>query len=131
MLKERKNNKIIITKNYFKKERERKKNKPAGFKLAKPVLLVFLSAANSGGLAQLFSVADQHWAASGPALQAPGSTGSGTHLPWGCGCVCTGPSLIHTLPSACGLRSLPVAHSPVGVGGLNSLRDEVWTLPGQ
>ena len=60
VLKERKNNKIIITKNYFKKERERKKNKPAGFKLAKPVLLVFLAAANSGALAQLLSVPDQH-----------------------------------------------------------------------
>ena len=40
VLKERKNDKKII-KVYFKKE----KKKPGGFKLAKPVLLVFLAAA--------------------------------------------------------------------------------------
>ena len=36
------------------------KKPPAGFKLAKPVLLVFLAATNSGGLAQLFFVLDQY-----------------------------------------------------------------------
>ena len=43
MLKE----KIIIIKNYF---FIKKKKPPAGFKVAKPVLLVYLAAADSGGL---------------------------------------------------------------------------------
>ena len=59
VLKERNNNKKIIIKNYDfkrnkelqlkKKKRNKKTNKPSGFKLAEPVLLVFLAAANSGG----------------------------------------------------------------------------------
>ena len=63
----------IIKNNYLKKlkkkKRTNKKNKPAVFKLAKPVLLVFLAAANSGSVAQLFSVLTSTRAASGPALQ--------------------------------------------------------------
>ena len=41
----KKYHKIIIIKNYLKK-----KKPPAGFKLAKPVLVVYLAAADSGGL---------------------------------------------------------------------------------
>ena len=68
----------------------------AGFKLAKAVLLVFLAAANSGVLAQLFS--DQQlgrlWpsslAAPGPTVQALTLLGAmgvrqnycGAHTPW-------------------------------------------------
>ena len=80
----------INNNNYLKK-----KKPPAVFKLAKPVLLVFLAAANSGDLAQLFSFPDQH---SGNLLPrspaAPRPTGSGTHPPqdYGCG---QGLSLIH------------------------------------
>ena len=68
----------------------------------------FLAVANSGSLAQLFSVQTSTHAASDPALQRhPGPTGSGTHPPRGYGmCVCTGPSLIRTLPGAFGLTSL-------------------------
>ena len=59
-----------------------------GFKLAKPFLLVFLAAANSGGLAQLFSVPDQHLGSHQPSSPAaPGPTGSGTHPPRGYGCM--------------------------------------------
>ena len=69
-------------------ERERERNKPAGFKLAKSVLLVFLAAANSGGLAQLFSVSNQHSGSLRPSsTAAPGSTGSGTHPALGYGFV--------------------------------------------
>ena len=67
-LKERKHNNKIIIKYYLKKT---KQNEPAGFKLTKPVLLVFLAADNSGVLAQLFSVHASIQAASGPALQQP------------------------------------------------------------
>ena len=65
MLKERankKNNKELLKK---------QKKKPAGFKLAKPILLVFLAAANSGILAQLFSVLTSTRASSRLALQQP------------------------------------------------------------
>ena len=38
-----------IIKNYLKQQQQQqKKTKPADFKLAKPVLLIFLAAANSG-----------------------------------------------------------------------------------
>ena len=102
MFQERKHKKIIIIKNYLKKN-----HKPSGFQLAKPVLLVFFAAANSGALAQLFSVPNQHLGSlrtNTPVPPAPGPTGSGTHVPPGHGCA--GPSVICTLPGACGLRSL-------------------------
>ena len=100
---------IIIIKNYLKK-----KNPPAGFKLAKPVLLVFLAAANSGGLAKLFSIPDQHsgslqpcsTAVPDPQVQACTLLGAmGVH-------VC--PSEVHTLPDALDVcvEALQDAHSP-------------------
>ena len=64
-----------------------------------------------GGLAQLFSVPPSTQAASRPALQWPPDpqVQELTLLP-SMGS-CTGPSVIHTLPGACGLRSLEL-HSP-------------------
>ena len=53
----------------LKKKKKKEKMKPPGFKLAKLVLLVFLAAANSGGLAHLFSVWTSIQAASCPNLQ--------------------------------------------------------------
>ena len=46
---------VIIIKNYL-----RKKKASCWFQTGKPVLLVFLAATNSGGLAQLFFVLDQY-----------------------------------------------------------------------
>ena len=58
VLKERKN--LKNNKELFKKT---KKPQAVGFKLAKPVLVVFWAAANSGWLAQLFSILTSTWAA--------------------------------------------------------------------
>ena len=99
-------------KNYFKKKikNKKQKNKPAGFKLAKTVLMVLLATANSGGLAQLFSVTR---AASSPALQQPQDPQvQALTLFWAMGAR-AGPSVMHILLGACGLRSFQVALSPV------------------
>ena len=87
--------------------KRKQKNKPAGFKLVKPFLLVFLAAANSGGLAQLFSVPSSTGAASGPALQRPlDPQVQALTLLQAMDVRRTGPSLIYTLPGAFGLTSL-------------------------
>ena len=79
--------------------KRKQKNKPAGFKLVKPFLLVFLAAANSGGLAQVFSIPTS-------ILAAPRLTGSGTHPPPGCGCQGGAFCYLHLL-GACGLSPPP------------------------
>ena len=94
--------------------------------MTKPVFLVFLAGANSGGLTQLFSVLNQHSGSLWPSSPgAPGPTGSGTHppsslglglceqglpwcalspVPWMCA---RRPSKVHTLPGALDLGWMP------------------------
>ena len=97
------NNKIII-KNYLKKKTTKTKKQacwPSQFCWS------FLSVDNSGSLAQLFSIpiSPSTQAASVPALQQPldpqvQAMGGPA-----------GPSVVHILPGACGLRSLQAAHT--------------------
>ena len=81
--------------------------------MTKPVLLVFLAASNSGGLAQLFSVPTSTWAASSPALQRSldPQVQALTFLQ-AMGAL-VGPSVICTLLGASGIRSLRVVLSQV------------------
>ena len=106
------------------------KSKLACFKLVKSVLLVFLAAANSGGVAELFFVSDQYLASLQSSFPvASGPIGSGTHPPPGY--VCTrgafhdahSPWCLrsqvppnHMLPGALDLGLLP-PHAPAGVLG--------------
>ena len=101
-----------------------------GFKLDKSVLLGFLAAANSGGMAELFFVSDQYLASLQSSFPvASGPIGSGTHPPPGY--VCTrgafhdahSPWCLrsqvppnHMLPGALDLGLLP-PHAPAGVLG--------------
>ena len=124
------NNKVLL-----KKKPKTKKNKPAGFKLAKQVLLVFLAAANSWGPAKLFSILTSRPALGQPPVQL--SSGPRTHRfrrsPSSGLWVCThrafcDPVGTHGLrttggvhsPSSCppGFRFLlPAPHSPTGAPG--------------
>ena len=91
-----------------------------------------LTAANSGGLAQLFSIPDQHSGSLWPISPvSPGPIGSCMHPPPGCGCACTGPSMIHTLLCACGLRFLQLTLSPCFGFGLAAPHTSLGALGGQ
>ena len=90
--------------------------------LAKPVLLVFLATANSGGLAQLFPIPVQQLAILQPSSPvAPSPTGSGTYPPQGYACG----DFSSAYSPWCLRFGLDVPHTPTGgVGGIELLGGE-------